>query len=289
MTVVGPFRWDVRRPERLGRLIVGERAATYDGFFADLRGCAARVLALGGDSDLMFVGRSPESLYDYLGGALAGTAWAERLGLVQVSLKSLDPDWLVGNEPGAVAGLREYLAGLRLDPPGLIGRRRTVAVVDLVNSGETFARLVQLLETWCRERGWDWTSAHCKLRFVAITWRAERSWRRELDWAGRVPKSRFTDVAIPGTLWDCLGNWQAKTTVSHGWKRWAAPAGPVRERDQLRALRLAAWITERAGSRDEREALHGLLVRQPAVRFRWFRRLCRELRGASGSRARAHA
>ena len=33
------------------------------------------MVASAGDGDLVFVGRSPESLYDYLGGILAETSW----------------------------------------------------------------------------------------------------------------------------------------------------------------------------------------------------------------------
>jgi hypothetical protein len=48
----------------------------------ELARCCARVLAFAGDSDLVFVGRSPESLFDLLSGFLEGTSRAGRASLL---------------------------------------------------------------------------------------------------------------------------------------------------------------------------------------------------------------
>src|SRR3954452_19311282 len=67
---VVPFRWDVTRRERLGRLIDGPAADSYAEFVPDLRACCARVVQAAarmagraGQADLLLVGRSPESLF----------------------------------------------------------------------------------------------------------------------------------------------------------------------------------------------------------------------------------
>lgn len=69
-----PFRWDPSRRAQLGTLLRGEPAEQYPEFLDDLRECCARVLALADDGRLVFVERSPESIHDYLGGALADTS-----------------------------------------------------------------------------------------------------------------------------------------------------------------------------------------------------------------------
>ena len=67
-----PFRWDLTRRNQLGSLLEGEAAATYKSFPTHLLACCARVVAFSGDSDLIFVGRSPESIFDHLSGLLFG-------------------------------------------------------------------------------------------------------------------------------------------------------------------------------------------------------------------------
>ncbi|NLC24613.1 MAG: hypothetical protein GX776_09170 [Oxalobacter sp.] len=39
--------------------------------------CCARIIAFAGNSDLVFVGRSPESFFDLLSGMLFDTTWLE--------------------------------------------------------------------------------------------------------------------------------------------------------------------------------------------------------------------
>ena len=61
-----PFRWNLARRAELGRLVEGVRAASYPEMLDDLAECAARVVATAGATTMVFVGRSPESLFDYL-------------------------------------------------------------------------------------------------------------------------------------------------------------------------------------------------------------------------------
>ena len=63
-----PFRWDLARRYRLGAQLEGPIAPSYEGFLDDLFRASARVIALCGDSDLYFIGRSLESMFDLLTG-----------------------------------------------------------------------------------------------------------------------------------------------------------------------------------------------------------------------------
>jgi hypothetical protein len=65
-----PFRWDLVTPDQLGSLLVGTAAPDL-WFLDDLVACAGKVLARSGNGDLIFVGRSLDSMFDLLGGALA--------------------------------------------------------------------------------------------------------------------------------------------------------------------------------------------------------------------------
>ena len=67
-------------------------------------------MAAAGDADLVFVGRSPESLYDYLRGACFDTSWHDRLHLLLVSL---DTRWPAVRR---IVALQNYLATVGLDP-----------------------------------------------------------------------------------------------------------------------------------------------------------------------------
>lgn len=65
-----PFRWNLTHRNHLGNLLDGERSATYNNFDDELLRCSSRIMAFAGDSDLVFVGRSTESIFDFLSGLL---------------------------------------------------------------------------------------------------------------------------------------------------------------------------------------------------------------------------
>ena len=65
-----PFRWNIARREQLGGLISATAPGRplNDMFLESLRATASRILAHANRSDLAFIGRTPENLYDYLSG-----------------------------------------------------------------------------------------------------------------------------------------------------------------------------------------------------------------------------
>src|SRR4051812_44737693 len=101
MIPVIPFRWDVSCPEQLGTLLRAPAAepapagGAYPQFVSDLRDCCAGVLAAACDArdaaepDLLFVGRSPESLHDYLRGVCFETSRRERFHMLAFSMRRL--------------------------------------------------------------------------------------------------------------------------------------------------------------------------------------------------------
>jgi len=66
-----PFRWDLVSPDQLGSLLAGTAPPSL-WFLDELVECTGKVVARSGDGDLIFVGRSLDSMFDLLGGVLAG-------------------------------------------------------------------------------------------------------------------------------------------------------------------------------------------------------------------------
>jgi hypothetical protein len=275
-----PFRWDVSRRELLGSIPEVNAAESYPEFLSDLRRCAARVVYVAGDADLLFVGRSPESLFDYLSGIVHETRWPATVRMLNVSIGEEWPS-------RATRALRGYLRAVGLEPTALLHRDRPVALVDLVWTGGTLAKLVGVMREWCRESRVDGQGVARKLAVVGIPEKGwSGNWRENhvaLRW---LPMSAKRCVSIPKRLWCYLGEDQIKVVDSHPPDRWGDPcvARPPAQCDPARraALRLALEVHRRARTRTEREAFVAELSRG-FIRARHVRSLIAHLRGLSGS------
>jgi hypothetical protein len=279
------FRWNVTRREQLGGLLEGEPAESYPEFLEDLRRCCARVIAMAGDSRLVFVGRSPESLYDYLTGALAATSWADRLAMLNVSLWAFGRYEETSPTPAGCDAMRAQFAGVGLEPAQIAAGPRPIALIDLVSSGGTLETLVELLISEAEYAGVDVRAVQRRIRVVGIsqqerphpkTWR----WRTHTRWPVAFRPSAVKGVSIPPQLWDYLGNTQKKVARTNPPARWGDPEmeRPPREADHVAALRLAARVYRSARGRHERQALASQIAAGPAMRHPWCRSLVLELR-----------
>ena len=280
-----PFRWDITRRARLGNLVEGEKAPAYGAFLDELLPCCSRILAFAGDSDPIFVGRSPESIFDHLSGLLFDTSWFERLELLHFSMRYYEEPQIRREHPGAIEAMRSYLQQLGLDPEALATRGRPVAFVDLVASGETFGLLVAFLHNWAREIRCDWSAVRRRVRLIGITQRTHTSpntwrWQQHAPWIGLLESGSVKNVSIPWSLWDYLGNRQEKVSRSYTPPLWGDPAlaSPSYDERQVKALRLAFDLFELGRTRERREDLLALLVKEPAMKSDWFRMLVGEIR-----------
>ena len=286
-----PFRWDIARPHELGALINVDPAPAYPAFADDLRACCAGVLAAAGDADLVFVGRSPESLHDYLRGICLGTSWQDRIGLLLISLRYGRPAMR------RVAALQRYLATLGLDPRELPRRDRPVALIDLVSSGETFCALVRMLHRWTLAKHGDWRAVRDKLRIVALveqSFSIRSRWpeqRRRASGGGVLKRNHVHGVSVPERAWSYLGNEQIKVAESHTPDFWddERAARPPRHPNRAAALRAAVEIFRRARDRPERVLFMKELSRHGALRHEAIRDLVAELRFGHRSFARTRA
>jgi hypothetical protein len=288
----GPFRWDPSRRAQLGTLLRGEPAEQYPGFLGDLRECCARVVAHAGDGRPVFVGRSPESIHDYLAGALARTSRRDGGVLLNLSVYGWTPDD-VEKVPRDLGALRAQLRRLRLDPEAIASAPRPVVLVDLVAGGGTLGTVQALLVRWAVEAGVDPAAVRRRLRFVGIVARDRTRprpwlWTRDVAWGADYRAAALRTIAVPWRLWDYLGNRQSKVARWHPPFLWGSEEvrKPPREREHVEALRLAVRVHEQGRDAAERERLAVALAAQPEMRERWLRGLVAELRAgcAAGRR-----
>ena len=277
-----PFRWNLASQNHIGRLAEGEKAHVYDEFFEHVLPCCAKILSFAGDCDLLFVGRSPESIFDHLSGLLFDTSWSDRISLLQFSMRYVD-EKSISRE--SIEGIRSYMHKLDLHPDGLSARERPVAFIDLVASGETFGRLITLLYNWANEVQADWNAVKRRVRLIGITERTKTSpktwrWQQHVSWRHLLTQSAIKNVSIPRELWLYLGNTQEKVTKSFTPRRWADPrtAKPNYDEEHLRALRLALEVFESGRTEGRREKFASLLVKETAMKHAWFRQLAQEVR-----------
>ena len=282
---IKPFRWNLAKREQIGALADVEAAETYPGFVAHLRSAAARVLAMAGDSDLVFVGRSPECLFDYLSGILEGIANAPSLTLMHFSAPNEPADELAKRHAAELDALFAYVASERLDPQSIASYGKQVRFIDVVSSGQTFGMLVDCLRHWAQRQGADWNVVERRIGFVGLTRQEETGpnvwrWWQHQAWVQELTKTPIKNVAVPGSFWGYIANNDQKVTPSHWLKRWASvdATAPCRDPHRLRGLRLAIDTYDRGRHKDERALFVRELTQLPEMRESWLRSLVLRLR-----------
>jgi hypothetical protein len=275
-----PFRWDLAGGYRLGSVLDRSLAPPLS-YLGELTECAGRVLARCDDAGLYFVGRSADSVFDLLTGALAGTSWRRQLHRLPLSLSEARADLTTAE----ARQLRVNLAAEGLAPRVLARRRRPVAFVDLVYAGRTYENLFCQIEAWVSSESAPWAAVRSRLRFIGITGREKTSpktwrWQQHAQWTGELPPRAITNVSIPPALWGLLGNRQPKIQPSFRRDSWDDPAVAVPRRDEgtRTALAEAVALVEAGGSPPTRLRLARVLTAEPAISSRWLRELAAELR-----------
>jgi hypothetical protein len=269
-----PFRWSIAKREQLGGL-VGTPAPPD--LLAFVRETSARVLGAADDSDLAFIGRTPENFYDYLAGAFHEVEGAPLLHLLRFSLRWMGKAGPASLPPKAVAGLFDYFTEEGVDAASIARAQRPLALVDFVAHGGTMESLVRLLHLQAKRTRTDWNAVQRRLRIVGLraqthnspnTWR----WQQHQDWLQLIPDATIKNVSGNWGWVMHLANTQAKVTQSHPPHRWSGEASEMPPSDDQRAaLALAVSLYDAGRSREERRALAGAIargrdMRQPATR-----------------------
>jgi len=279
-----PFRWNLTHRHHLGSLLDGERASIYSCFYDDLLRCCSKVLAFAGDSNLVFVGRSPENVFDFLSGLLFDSSWFERLELLHFSMRFREESKIKKEYPEAIDAMRQYLGHLGLHPAAIATKNRPVAFIDLVLSGDTFGRLITFLFNWSNEIGYEWQAVSRRIRIVGITIRTKTSpntwrWQQHADWVKLLDSRAIKNISVSRDFWSYLGDYQPKVSRSYTPDRWGDPslAMPGYTADQLKALRLAFDLFELGRTKDKRLECVSHLTEEAAMKNAWFRNLVMEL------------
>ncbi|MET8851570.1 hypothetical protein [Amycolatopsis sp. NPDC004625] len=274
---IRPFRWDLVRPDHLGSLLDGVPEPDL-WFLDDLIDCAAKVVARSEDGELHFVGRSADSVFDLLGGALPDP---ERLHLLPLSTALVDSGLGGRLHPAEVRQLRANLAAHGLHPAGLSRGSRPIAFADVVSTGRTLEQLLGFLRDWAADERADWPAILRRIRVVGLTRRTHTSpnthrWQQHADWARDVP---IRNVSVESALFSYLADHQHKLTPSFGRYRWADEEvrRPGHDHRTRRALAEAVAIAEAGRTAVVREKLVRVLEREPAIAEPWLRDLVRRL------------
>lgn len=308
METVVPFRWDIAKRSQLGKLLdelepgwVSEiqaemyRAASgrdwlsvdhslhiTEWFQRELVRCTARVVAFSDNSDLYFVGRSLESMYDFLSGLLFDTSWRDRLNLLHFSMSRVEEDEV---KPQALNAMKQYMAQIGLAPAKIAQRERPLTLVDIVATGETFGKLVRILKDWCLQTNRDWVAVQHKMRIIGLPQRTKtspntRRWQQWVDWISLIEPGNIKNVSVPSALFHYFGAAQSKTTESYTPWRWGDPEvmEPKYDPRTRMALRMAVSLFDEGCKKEVREGFAREMSKQTAMQYAWFRGLAQELK-----------
>lgn len=285
--VAVPFRWDLVSPDQLGSLLAG--GGEPDLWFLDsLVECAGKVVARGGDGDLFFVGRSLDSMFDLLSGALTGVAAAPQVHRLPLSFarKGVLAGGRWGPRPLGEAERRQarrILAACGLAPQALARRSRPAAFADVVDGGSTFTELFTLLRDWITEDRAQWDVIQRKLRFVGITVRRKTSpntfrWQQHAFWIRQLPARAVLNVSLDWQAWTYLADRQVKLTRSFTPDRWLADAaGPDHGEPARLALAEAVALVAYGRSPAGRTGLARVIAGEPGLAEPWLRSLITDL------------
>ncbi|XVV04637.1 hypothetical protein ACQPW3_04265 [Actinosynnema sp. CA-248983] len=270
-----PFRWDLVRPDHLGTLLPADPPDLW--YVDDLVECAGQVLARCADSDLYFVGRSADSVFDLLSGVLEHTTWRDRLH--QVPLSVFGAARVSGDD---LPQLRANLTASGVSPHALATGRPT-AFVDLVHEGSTYTNLYHLLRDWIEDERAAWDVVRRRLRFIGITRRRKTSpktwrWHQHAPWAADLPASAIRNVSLDWGVWGWFGDQQPKLTRSFKSTLWSDESVAQPRHDERTRAALAEALAVVEAGRQRRAQLVAVLCEEPAIREPWLRTLVNEIR-----------
>ena len=285
-----PYRWDLVTPDQLGALLDGTVPPSLF-FLSDLVDCAGKVVARSGGGDLVFVGRSLDSMFDLLSGAFADDHGGVRLSRLPVSF-SRDRVRPVPSlawrarplTPAERDQIRQMLAEIGLTPGSLARGRRPVAFADVVDRGTTFGDLFCVLREWIDEEHAQWDVIRRKLRFVGVTSRGTTSphayrWQQHASWTRSLPARAVVNVSLPyHGAWHYFADAQVKLTRSHRPDHWLADAEAPGHDDKIRqALAEAVALVSYGRGQEGRRALARVMAGEPAMSQPWLRSLVTKL------------
>jgi len=244
-----PFRWNLKKREQLGSLLNVTAEKAYDGYETQLADCAAKVVARTANKKIIFVGRSPENIFDYLSGVFEKTSHEPKLDILNISNR-FRPITKIKNElPSAYNALKQHFLALDIAPSQIRAQQQGICFCDLVAEGGTFQGIFEFIQQWSLDDKCDFHAIVSKLGFIGITQKTKNSpntwrWQQNANWVKEHTELMVKNVSIPELLWHYLGNCQAKVSKTNYPERWGNEAMllPPREESNIQALKQAYEI-----------------------------------------------
>lgn len=268
--------WLEARDGALERLVARARSLEYYGFRDQLLEACAEVLARSGGAAVVFLGRSPENLYDLLSALFSATRRAPQMLLLPFSFRDGTSGITGSLSRSALDGIAAHLQQAGLDPGGILARPGGVVFVDCVCWGTTFGNLDELLSRLAIRSGLDTELVASRVRYLGLT-KASLGWTHWRDdeesrGARFFREGRAAVVPVASRLWRHLADLAPKTMDSYTLEQWGqVPRLPALDERCAEAVRLAAELRRFGGSRDVRRGFAGMLTRRAGSERPWLR------------------
>jgi len=279
-----PFRWRIEAPDELGSLIKPDLELS-DRLLSDVRYCAARILAFSQNSRLVFVGRSLDSVHDYLTAILDNTSWHNRLLRLNISLYGHSIGHIRQNHPKSFASLKKYFEELTIDPIAVKSNKIPTSFVDVVCEGGTYEQIFKLLNDWSNELENGSAEMNKKIRFIGITRRKKTSpntwrWQQQTEWTKYLKSSNIKNVSMEYEFWNYVANYQPKITKSFTPKMWetADSDSPSYAEETIKALNEAHFLYNAGKGKNEKQLFVKELLNKQSMKLDWLRNLALEIK-----------
>lgn len=271
-----PFRWNIKKKEQLGSLLGKTRLSLPRLYIKEVRECAAKVLSRSNNKKMIFVGRSPENIFDYLSGVLQNTKMEQNIDILNISTSFYDINKLARKLPESYKALKDHFKLLKISPDQIISTKQGICFVDLVSSGSTFDNLFEFINKWCIDDKVDRNAVWRKIKFLGITMRTENSpntyrWYQHAIWLTHDIKIKAQSISVSRNTWLYWGNYQSKSSNTNKPETWGNEQIllPPREKERLVALRVAYTIYHRG--LQEKLIFSKEFAKLPEYKEKWLR------------------
>lgn len=261
--------------------------------------CGTLIAKCDDASKIVFVGRSPELLYEYIRACYGNTDYESRFAVFLFSCRISGfkdyVDWK-HYAPLSRMKLRPYMRALGIAPNDIIRRKRPTAFVDYVHLGTTMNCLFYLLAEWCIEENLDFRGMISKLRIISIerTEAREQSWDTygadplcENEWIRNLGTRRVRRIWIPHNTWCSFAETTAKSCSSYTSEKWGTEGMVEMTEDRYFGLLFCRIHYNYGASREGRAALRRAIGTQAEIRWTWLREWLGMLRDGAATCAQA--
>lgn len=276
-----PVPWTQARREALEQLVAKARPTGFYGYHEELLEACADVVAAARGNDLVFVGRSPEPLYDLLESIFSDTSQPPTITLLPFSLRDHDSGAIRkvhNSDEESIVALENHFSDLNLGPADIAQSKNGISFVDFVCWGTTLGNLEETLEFMATRQGMEPTQVTSNIRYTGITKESVgwTHWRNDEESQGArfFAENRASVVTVSAKLWNYLTDFAGKTTNSFVSKQWKSGVEfPALNEETARAIRSALDLRICGIDREVRRSFAGKLSRRAGQDDKWLRSL----------------